>query len=116
VFEIALPQVIQTQTKPSMSKDTTRQSVLFTELAQRPVTVAFDQPDSSSDGGALLLKGCDQTLGLSTALAACLSDTRHPDRISHTLHDLLRQRRYGLACGYEDCNDARRLKEEFVQK
>jgi len=63
-----------------------------------------------------LLKGYDKTLGLSSALAACLSDTRHPDRISHTLHDLLRQRLYDLACGYEDCNDARRLKEDPVQK
>lgn len=57
--------------------DTTRQSVLFKDLFTKPVVACFDQPDSSSDGGALFLKACDEPLGLTQSLARCLLDARH---------------------------------------
>lgn len=76
----------------------------------------FDEPDTTSDGGALLLKAADERLGLTAALAGCLEDARHADRIDHTLHDLLRQRIYGLALGYEDANDAARLGDDPMHK
>ena len=47
-----------------MRDDITRQSVLFGELFDRPVVARFDQPQSSSDGGAVLLKACDDRLEL----------------------------------------------------
>lgn len=109
MLEIALPHVKTNQNKASMNNDTTKQSVLFSELSNKPVKVAFDQPDCSSDGGALLLKACDSTLGLSEALTDCLIDTRQASKVAHSVHDLVRQRLFGLACGYEDCNDAQRL-------
>ena len=52
-----------------MREDTTRQSVLFPDLFKKPLVVKFDQPHSSSDGGAILLKACDERLGLSERLA-----------------------------------------------
>jgi len=97
-------------------KDTIQQSVLFESLMDKPVFAAFDQPDSSSDGGALLIKACDEKLGLSAGLAQCINDTREGGKVQHTVSDLLRQRLYGLACGYEDCNDARRLCEDPMQR
>ena len=57
-----------------MQNDTTRQSVVFKDLFGKPVVARFDQPDSSSDGGALLLKACDERLGLTDALVGCLRD------------------------------------------
>ncbi len=99
-----------------MSKDITQQSVLFDGLIDKPVFAAFDQPDSSSDGGALLVKACDKKLGLSDRFAECLKDSREDGKVKHTLSDLLRQRIYTLACGYEDCNDATRLSSDPMQR
>jgi hypothetical protein len=98
-----------------MTQDTT-QSVLFPSLFSKPVLATFDQPDSSSDGGALLLKGIDSQMNLSARLAACIEDDRQQGKVLHPIHDLLRQRIYGIACGYADCNDAARLAEDPVQK
>ena len=95
-----------------MKKDTTQQSVLFDKVNDKPVIAVFDQPDSSSDGGALLIKSCDQKLGLSDRLNECIKDTRESGKVKHTMSDLLRQRVYALACGYEDCNDATRLVDD----
>jgi hypothetical protein len=76
----------------------------------------FDQPHASSDGGAVLLKAADTRLGLTAALAACIRDGRQPGKISHAVVDLLRQRIFGLACGYADCNDAARVGEDPLHK
>lgn len=99
-----------------MSNDTTTQRVLFTELHDKPVHVQFDQPDSSIDGGVILLKAADENLNLTASLAACLNDKRNPDSITHSYTDLLRQRVFGLTCGYEDCNDAARLNADPMQR
>lgn len=92
-----------------MRHHTTTQGVLFKNTFARPLVACFDQPDSSSDGGAVLLKACDQRLRLVEALAASLADARDPNRIQHSVRELLAQRVYGIACGYEDCNDSARL-------
>ena len=97
-------------------KDTTEQSVLFEDLHDRAVHVQFDQPNSSVDGGALLLKAADERLGLTASLAACLEDKRNPDCITHSYADMMRQRIFGLACGYEDCNDAARLSTDPIHR
>lgn len=99
-----------------MRDDTTRQSVVFKDLFGRPVVARFDQPDSSSDGGALLLKACDEQLGLTDALAGCLDDCRQQSKVEHSFHDLVRQRVFGIACGYEDCNDAARVGADPIHK
>ena len=59
-----------------MSNHTTKQGVLFKGLSKKTLVAKFDQQHSSSDGGAVLLKACDEKLGLSAALAACLHDVR----------------------------------------
>jgi hypothetical protein len=99
-----------------MRDDTTTQSVVFKDLFGKPVIARFDQPDSSSDGGAVLLKACDERLGLTEAIAACVNDSRQPGKVVHSFRDLVRQRVFGIACGYEDCNDAGRLAEDPMQK
>jgi hypothetical protein len=98
-----------------MTQDTT-QSVLFPSLFHKPVVASFDQPDSSSDGGAILLKAIDSELNLTERLAACIRETREEGKIVHPLLDLFRQRVYGIACGYPDCNDADRLADDPIQK
>jgi Transposase DDE domain group 1 len=82
----------------------------------KAVVAAFDVPHGSSDGGAILLKAVDTRLGLTERLAASLRDRRQPGKVEHPLGDLLRQRVFGLACGYADGNDAARLAEDPVHK
>ena len=99
-----------------MRNDSTAQSVLFPVLFGKRVVAQFDQPHGSSDGGAVLLKACDERLGLTEQLSQCLGDAREPGKIRHTLDDLIRQRVFAIACGYADCNDAARLAEDPIQK
>ena len=67
-------------------------------------------------GGAVLPKACDERLGLTERIAACFRDERQPGKITHTLHDLIRQRVFAIACGYADCNDAARLVDDPIHK
>ncbi len=94
----------------------TEQTVLFPALVSKPVHIAFDQPLATSDGGALLLKAVDERLGLTRSLAACLPDHREPGKIRHEMVDLIRQRVFGIACGYEDANDVARVGADPMQK
>jgi Transposase DDE domain group 1 len=63
----------------------------------------------TSDAGLLLLKATDRRLGLTERVLPYLPDDRDPSRVRHDVLALLQQRVYGLAAGYEDCNDAARL-------
>jgi hypothetical protein len=70
----------------------------------------------SSDGGAILLKACDERLGLTKRLSSCIADARQAGKVEHSIGDLVRQRLYGIACGYPDGNDASRLADDPIQK
>ena len=82
----------------------------------KPVVARFDAAHARTDGGALLLKALDERLTLTGDLSACLPDRRHPRKVQHELRDLLRQRVFGLACGYEDGTDAARLADDPMHK
>jgi len=82
----------------------------------KPVVAAFDIPDASSDGGLVLLKAIDTHLGLTKRVTACLDDDRQPRKIRHQTLELVRQRVFGLAGGYADCNDAARLADDVIHK
>src|SRR5712691_31026 len=92
------------------------QCLIFPEIFAQPIHCKFDEPHSSSDGGALLLKAADQKLQLTAALSACLVDDRQAAKVKHSIEDLLRQRIYGLGSGYADANDAARLAHDPVFK
>jgi Transposase DDE domain group 1 len=81
-----------------------------------PITVAFDAPHISSDGGALLLRQMDDRLRLSERLAALLPDVRDPRKVKHDRREQMRQRLYQIALGYPDCNDADRLRHDPLLK
>lgn len=48
----------------------TTQTVLFPDLFHKPVVATFSQAQSSSDGGAILLKGADHQLSRTEAVGA----------------------------------------------
>jgi len=86
------------------------------EPKSKPIVATFDMPHASSDGGAVLLKSLDTQVQLTKRLAGCLVDGRQPGKVQHQTLELLRQRVFGLACGYADCNDAARLADDAIHK
>jgi len=78
----------------------------------RKIQADFCGGDVSSDGGLLVLRQTDRWLGLTKRLGQLLPDPRDPDRITHSLETLLKQRIYGLALGYEDLNDHDTLRHD----
>lgn len=93
-----------------------RQAVLFPDLLSKPVHVAFDEPRTTSDGGAILLRSVDERLGLTEALATSVRDPRQASKIEHEVVDLIRQRSYALALGYVDVNDVARTSHDPMHK
>jgi len=88
-----------------MKTDCTKKSFTFQPLDSRKVLGAFDGGHISSDGGALLLRAVEDCTNIIGQFADCFTDHRAPDRIEHTVKQLVAQRVYGLALGYEDLND-----------
>lgn len=99
-----------------MATDCIAQITFGFEPKGKPVVAAFDVPHASSDGGAVLLKSLDTQLQLTKRLAGCLVDGRQPGKVRHQTLELVRQRVFGLACGYADGNDAARLAEDAIHK
>jgi hypothetical protein len=77
----------------------------FSMLGPRQILADFDGGNISSDAGALLLRKTEQITAILQQFAACFTDHRNPDLIEHPLKDLVAQRVYALALGYEDLND-----------
>ena len=77
----------------------------FPMLGPRQVLADFDGGAISSDGGALLLRETERLTGIIRQFAACFTDHRNPDLTEHTAEELIAQRVYALALGYEDLND-----------
>lgn len=88
----------------------------FDFFPDRQVVLRSDAPEMSSDAGVLLLRQLDERLGLTRNLAALLPDERRPDRVQHSREEQVRQRVYQIVLGYEDCNDADRLRHDPLLK
>jgi len=96
--------------------DCTSQQIEFEGFGRRRIEVNFNGGDVSSDGGLPLLRKLDRRLGLIDAVAGVLADPRDPERITHTLCDMLRQRVFGLVQGYEDLNDHATLRDDVLMQ
>jgi hypothetical protein len=84
----------------------------FQTLGNREVVAAFDGGKVTSDAGGLLLREVEAKFGFIAQFARCLTDHRDPERIEHTLEELLKQRIFGLCLGYEDLNDHDQLRHD----
>ncbi len=82
----------------------------------KPVIARFDGGHLSSDGGLLVLREVEQRLDVAGRLAACIMDPRDPERIVHGLDEIIRFRLLMIAAGYEDGNDADRLRTDPMFK
>jgi len=95
-----------------LTTECTAQRFLFQGPGRRGISASFDGGTISSDGGAVLLWEVDRIRGTVARFAQCFVDARDPDRIEHTVEELLRQRIFGLALGYEDLNDHEELRRD----
>jgi len=91
---------------------TQSQTLLFDDLVNRSVVADFTAGHLSSDGGVLLLRQLDRGLGISRELATCFHDTRDARLVEHSLQQLISQRLYAMAQGYEDINDHTDLRRD----
>ena len=80
----------------------------------RQVVAQFEGSWLTSDGGSLLLRQADSKIGLLGRVTGCFTDYRRPERIEHRLEQMLAQRIYGLALGYEDLNDHEQLRQDSL--
>jgi hypothetical protein len=86
----------------------------FEALGTREIVARFDGGTISSDGGAFLLRQTDRRLDLLPRLAECFLDGRNQNLVDHSILEMLSQRVYGLALGYEDLNDHEQLRHDPV--
>lgn len=84
----------------------------FHALEQRKVIGKFDGGNITSDAGGLLLREVEKRAGIIGGFAKCFEDLRDPELIEHTVAELVAQRVYGLALGYEDLNDHDELRAD----
>ena len=84
----------------------------FHPQKRREIRAQFDGGAISSDGGGLLLREVEKRVGILRQFAACFTDYRNPDLIEHQVEEMVAQRIYGLALGYEDLNDHEELRND----
>ncbi len=90
----------------------TQPSFTFADHGRRQVVARFDGGTIVSDGGAVLLRQTEQRSGIVRQFAACFRDHRQPGQVEHSVRELVSQRVYGLALGYEDLNDHDQLRSD----
>ena len=97
-----------------MKAECTQNELRFQTPGRRDVRMRFDGGQITSDGGFALLAAVDQRVRATERFAACFADHRTPERIDHSLLDLVRQRILGIAAGYEDLVDHEHLRNDLL--
>ena len=97
-------------------KDCIKQLFLFKDISNKKIEVDFNGGEVSSDAGLLFLREVESRIGLISKMTNCLQDRRHPDYVKHQFLDLLKQRIFQIACGYEDGNDSNELRDDPIMK
>jgi hypothetical protein len=90
----------------------TQTSFEFEGHFSKAVVARFDGGQQTSDAGGVLLRETDRRLRLLSRFAACFVDGRDTARIEHRVEEMVAQRVYGIAMGYEDLNDHEQLRHD----
>lgn len=86
--------------------ESSQETLRFANLSGRKIEADFDGGTTTSDAGALLLRQAEAKVGIIDRVVKAMSDRRHPSYVEHTYTELIRQRVFQIACGYEDANDS----------
>ncbi len=90
----------------------TPRSTQLTFSFQPKLCLDFRGGEMTTDPGLLLLRELDERLGLTRRLGSLVEDGRDERYTVHEVGDLLRQRVYQIAAGYEDAVDANLLRHD----
>ena len=93
----------------------TKQLMLFKEISGKKVEVDFDGGEVSSDAG-VLFRETESDIGIINKVTGAIVDNRHPSYVKHEVVDLLTQRVFQIASGYEDGNDSNDLRNDPIFK
>ena len=85
-------------------------------IQNKNIELSFNGDRISSDGGLLLLRELDSQLNLLLSASNCIHDERDQRYIDHSVKELLTQRVFQIAAGYEDCNDCNDLRADMILK
>lgn len=83
-------------------------------VSNNKVELSYSGEKISSDGGLLLLREMEKNIGLLDDVSSCISDGRDSRYIDHALKEMITQRVFQIAAGYEDCNDCNELRIYMV--
>ena len=97
-----------------MKTQCTGEQLEFRAPGRRSVTGRFDGGRISSDAGGVLLREVDKRTGVTARVSRCFVDHRNRASVEHSVHELVSQRVYGIALGYEDLNDHGELRCDAV--
>jgi hypothetical protein len=81
-------------------------------VSGKPVHLAFDGGRLTSDAGVVVLAEIERRLGIAERLAGCIADPRAPERVRHSLVEMIRYRALLIAAGYPDANDCDALRDD----
>jgi len=105
------------QERPFTAEDQqTQDQLLIDWIDDKPVLLDFEAGRLSSDAGVLLLRQVDGHRELTQAMASVLGDERDAKRTKHSMLDLMRQRVFQIAAGYEDQDDSDHLRSDPIFK
>lgn len=85
-------------------------------VSNKQIELSFSGDDISSDGGLLLLREVENQMGLINRISNCITDNRDQRYVDHTIREMLTQRVFQIAAGYEDCNDCDDLRDDMIFK
>jgi hypothetical protein len=89
-----------------------QETFLFQTQNRRELVAHFNGGNITSDAGGLLLQQTERITAIIRRFAACFTDHRYPELIEHSVEELVAQRIYALALGYEDLNDHDELRND----
>lgn len=93
-------------------KRSTSAAPVLSPVKGKPILLNFDGAEMSSDAGLTLLREVERRHDLAGRLASCLTDLRDPEKVRHSLEELIRFRMLMVSAGYEDGNDAANLRHD----
>lgn len=96
--------------------ENSRKELSLFPVQGKNIELSFTGDRISSDGGLLLLRELDNQLSLLSSVSNCIRDERDHRYIDHSVKELLTQRVFQIAAGYEDCNDCNDLREDMIFK
>lgn len=95
-------------------KEYTQQIMNFKQVFHKKIHTDFNGGQISADAGVLLLRETEKKIGLIERIAHVLPEWRNPDYVKHDITQLLTQRVFQIACGYQDGNDCTELRKDPI--